>query len=245
MPKKIYAHSWLVMKDGKMSKSVGNVIYPEDLIGRYGLDVLKYYLLRTMQYSSDSVFTPEDFIDRYNYDLCNDLGNLLNRTIGMINKYYDGNITVNYKERNEVDDELELFTVNTIDEFEKNMDNFYISNALMELWKIVSRTNKYIDETTPWILAKEENSEKLKSVMYHLAENLRKIAILLIPFMPSTAENIFMQLGLNDENLKTWESLKPYDLIPENTKVVSKGEPLFMRKDRDEEIEYIKNLMKK
>jgi methionyl-tRNA synthetase len=245
MPKKIYAHSWLVMKDGKMSKSVGNVIYPEDLIERYGLDVLKYYLLRTMQYSSDSVFTPEDFIDRYNYDLCNDLGNLLNRTIGMINKYYDGNITVNYAEKNEVDDELEAFTVNAIDEFEKNMDNFYISNALMELWKIVSRTNKYIDETTPWILAKEENSEKLKSVMYHLAENLRKIAILLIPFMPSSAENIFVQLGLNDEKLKTWESLKPYDLIPENTKVVSKGEPLFMRKDRDEEIEYIKNLMKK
>jgi methionyl-tRNA synthetase len=163
----------------------------------------------------------------------------------MINKYYDGNITVNYAERNEVDDELEAFTVNAIDEFEKNMDNFYISNALMELWKIVSRTNKYIDETTPWILAKEENSEKLKSVMYHLAENLRKIAILLIPFMPSSAENIFVQLGLNDEKLKTWESLKPYDLIPENTKVVSKGEPLFMRKDRDEEIEYIKNLMKK
>ena len=245
MPKKIYAHSWLVMKDGKMSKSFGNVIYPEDLIERYGLDVLKYYLLRTMQYSSDSVFTPEDFVDRYNFDLCNDLGNLLNRTIGMINKYFEGGIPTEFSEENDVDDELQNFTKNQISEFEKNMEKFYISNSLSEIWKIIARTNKYIDETAPWILAKEESFEKLKSVMYHLAENLRKIAILLLPFMPNTAENIFSQLGLKDENLKTWDSLNSYKVIPENSKVVSKGEPLFMRKDRDEEIEYIKNLMKK
>jgi len=245
MPKKIYAHSWLVMKDGKMSKSFGNVIYPEDLISRYGVDVLKYYLLRTMQFATDSVFTPEDFVDRYNFDLCNDLGNLLNRTVGMINKYFGGNIETKFSENNDVDSEFEKFTDDTIDEFVQNMDNLYVSNALASIWKIISRTNKYIDETAPWILAKEENTEKLKSVMYHLVENLRKIAILLTPFIPQTAENILLQLGLNKEELKNWESLKQTNIIPEKTKITEKGEPLFMRKDRNEEIEYIQNLMKK
>lgn len=245
IPKKIYAHSWLVMKDGKMSKSKGNVIYPETLIERYSLDVLKYYLLRTMQFAGDSVFTPEDFVDRYNFDLCNDLGNLLNRTIGMMNKYFDGVIPTEFSEKNEVDSDLEEFTNNEINEFEKNMDELYISNALANVWKIISRTNKYIDETAPWVLAKEENNEKLKSVLYHLAENLRKIAILLKPFMEQTSENILSQLALNLDNLKTWDTLKTSNIIPQSTKVVEKGEPIFMRKDREEEIEYIKNMMKK
>ena len=245
MPKKIYAHSWLVMKDGKMSKSFGNVVYPEDLIDRYGLDALKYYLLRLMQFATDSVFTPEDFIDRYNFDLCNDLGNLLNRTIGMINKYFNGNITTEFSDNNDVDKEFEEFTNSAIDEFEKNMEDLYISNALGSIWKIISRTNKYIDETAPWVLAKEENKEKLKSAMYHLVENLRKIAILLTPFMPETAEKMFSQLGLNEEEFKCWESLRKNNIISQDKKVVDKGEPLFMRKDREEEIEYIKSLMKK
>ena len=244
LPKKIYAHSWLVMKDGKMSKSVGNVIYPEDLIEKYGLDATKYYLLRTMQYATDSVFTPEDFIDRYNFDLCNDLGNLLNRTIGMINKYFDGKVSKDYTLQNDVDKELEDFTISTIDEFISEMDNLYVSTSLASIWKIISRTNKYIDETTPWVLAKDESEEareKLKSSMYHLVENLRKIAILITPFMPETAEKIFSQLGLNEEKYKTWDSLKPYNKF--ETKVIVTGEPLFMRKDREEEIEYIKSLM--
>ena len=233
------------MKDGKMSKSVGNVIYPEDLIEKYGLDATKYYLLRTMQYATDSVFTPEDFIDRYNFDLCNDLGNLLNRTIGMINKYFSGNVSKNYKIENDVDNEFEKFTSFTIDEFIDEMESLYIANSLASIWKIVSRTNKYIDETTPWILAKEEAEEareKLKSSMYHLVENLRKIAIMLTPFIPETAEKIFSQLGLKDQKYKTWELLKSYQEF--ETKVVAQGEPLFMRKDREEEIEYIKSLMK-
>ena len=245
LPKKIYGHSWLVMKDGKMSKSVGNVIYPEDLIEKYGLDATKYYLLRTMQYANDSVFTPEDFVDRYNFDLCNDLGNLLNRTIGMINKYFDGNISKDYKIGNDVDKELEDFTASMIYEFTTEMDDLHVANALASIWKIVSRTNKYIDETTPWILAKDESDEskeKLKSSMYHLVENLRKIAILITPFMEETANKIFVQLGLTDEKYRIWDSLKPYDKF--ETKVIEAGEPLFMRKDREEEIEYIKSLMK-
>ncbi|MBR3697242.1 MAG: methionine--tRNA ligase [Clostridia bacterium] len=245
LPKKIYGHSWLVMKDGKMSKSVGNVIYPEDLIKKYGLDATRYYLLRTMQYATDSVFTPEDFIDRYNFDLCNDLGNLLNRTIGMINKYFNGYISKKYKVSNDVDIELEEFTTNTIDEFISQMDDLYVSNSLSSVWKIVSRTNKYIDETTPWILAKDESleaKEKLKSVMYHLAENLRKIAILISPFMVDTSEKIFMQLGFDNQFFKTWNFVKTY--LEFEVKVTEKGEPLFLRKDREEEIEYIKNLMK-
>ena len=125
------------------------------------------------------------------------------------------------------------------------METFYISNSLSNVWKIISRTNKYIDETAPWSLAKEENKEKLKSVMYHLAENLRKIAILLKPFMPETAEKMLSQLGLNVENLKTWETLGEKNIILQNSKVAEKGEPLFMRKDRQEEIEYIQNIMQK
>ena len=245
MPKKIYAHSWLVMKDGKMSKSKGNVIYPETLIERYGLDSLKYYLLRTMQFATDSVFTPEDFVDRYNFDLCNDLGNLLNRTISMIHKYFAGKIPTQLTQKNEVDDDLENFTMHQIDEFENNMEELYISNALSNIWKIISRTNKYIDETAPWILAKEEKQEKLASVMFHLSENLRKIAILLKPFMPKTAENMFSQLGFTTEELKTWETLKSEHSIPSDIQVIPKGEPLFMRKDRQQEIEYIQSMMQK
>ena len=136
-------------------------------------------------------------------------------------------------------------TFQQIDEFEKNMETYAISNSLASIWKLIARTNKYIDETAPWLLAKEENKEKLKSVMYHLAENLRKIAILLKPVMPETAQKMFEQLGILSENLKTWESLKEQQVIPQDTKVVSKGEPLFMRKDRQEEIEYIQSRMQK
>ena len=241
LPKKIYAHSWIVMKDGKMSKSVGNVIYPETLIERYGLDATKYYLLRLMSFDKDSMFTPEDFVERYNSDLANDLGNLLNRTIGMMNKYFDGIIPTNITINTDFDEQLEVFIKEKINSFERNMDTYHVSNALIDLWSIISRTNKYIDETSPWILVKED-TEKLKSVMFHLAETLRKIAILLKPFMYNTSISILNQLNIDEEG--TWESLLSSNIINENTKVIEKGEPLFVRLDKDEEIEYIKNKMK-
>ncbi len=247
LPKQIYAHSWVVMKDGKMSKSVGNVIYPEMLIERYGVEATKYYLLRFMSFAQDSIFTPEDFVDRFNYDLANDLGNLLNRTIGMMNKYFKGIIPTNISARTDFDDSLEEFTKNQITKIEENMDTYHVSNALVELWAIIARTNKYIDETEPWKLSKselEEDNEKLKSAMFHLAESLRKIAILLTPFMPGTSAEILKQLNISSENMN-WDLAYSYNEIKENTKVIEKGEPLFVRLDKDEEMEYIKSSMKK
>ena len=243
MPKKIYAHSWIVMKDGKMSKSVGNVIYPETLINRYGLDATKYYLLRLMSFDKDSMFTPDDFVERYNSDLANDLGNLLNRTIGMMNKYFDGYIP-NTTKHTEFDASFEEYVNDKINNFAECMDTYHVSNALIELWNIISRTNKYIDETAPWVLSKEGNTDELKTVMYYLAESLRKIAILLKPFMKNTSESILSQLNINDID-NSWDTLLNYNYFKEGTKVIEKGEPLFVRLDKEEEIEYIKEQMKK
>ena len=244
LPETIYVHNFIMMKDGKMSKSKGNVIYPEMLIDRYGLDATKYALLREMPYSQDGVFTPESFVERYNYDLCNDLSNLLNRTISMINKYFDGVIDSYNGTFNEYDKEIESFSELQIKNFEEKIDNFEIANALKEIWLLVSRTNKYIDETTPWTLAKDEKVEELKSVMYHLIESLRRIAILIYPFMKDTSINMLNQLGINDESLKTWDSLKKYDQL-KSIKVIDKGEPIFMRLNYEEEVEYIKQQMQK
>ena len=243
LPKTILVHNWIMMKDGKMSKSKGNVIYPEDLIDRYGLDPVKYFLLRELPTSQDGLFTPENFIERYNFDLCNDLSNLLNRTISMVNKYFNGVIEKYTGIVTPYDNEIEEYSVNQINNFEEKMNDYEIANALKEIWLLVSRTNKYIDETEPWTLSKNENIDSLKSVMYHLVESLRRIAILIYPFMRDTSINIMEQLGITDENLKSWDSLYKYDLL-NNIKVVEKGNPIFMRLDFDKEVEYIKEKMK-
>ena len=164
----------------------------------------------------------------------------------MINKYFDGIISSKEIVKTEYDSVLEEFTQDKIKEVEKNMDSYHISNAIAEIWSIIARTNKYIDETEPWKLSKEEESSlKLKSVMYHLVENLRKIAILIRPFMQDTSNRILSQLGIENENLKTWESLHAYKEYEDNLKVINKGEPLFIRLEKDEEIDWIKEKMKK
>ncbi|MFD3448297.1 methionine--tRNA ligase [Microbacteriaceae bacterium 4G12] len=244
LPKKVFAHGWILMKDGKMSKSKGNVVDPVTLIDRYGLDALRYYLLREVPFGSDGVFTPEGFVERINFDLANDLGNLLNRTIAMIEKYFDGEIPVYVGNVSPFDAELSTFANETVQKVEDAMENMEFSVALGAIWQLVSRTNKYIDETQPWVLAKAEaDREKLQSVMAHLAETLRQVTIMLMPFLTETPAKVFEQLGITEEKLKTWESLETFGAIPAGTKV-TKAQPLFPRLEMDVEVEYIQTKMK-
>ncbi|QPA58914.1 methionine--tRNA ligase [Lysinibacillus sphaericus] len=245
LPKKVFAHGFIMMKDGKMSKSKGNVIYPEMLIERYGLDATRYFLLRELPFGSDGVFSPESFIERTNFDLANDLGNLLNRTISMINKYFDGIIPSENLQSTEFDAALKEQAESVRIKYEESMEKMQFSVVLADLWTLVSRTNKYIDETQPWVLAKEEaDKPKLGTVMRNLAESLHQIAVMLQPFMTTTPKRMMEQLGLDDKFL-AWDTIETFgNTIPANIKVVEKGIPIFPRLESEVEIAYIREEMR-
>ena len=241
LPERLIGHGWFVMKDGKMSKSKGNVIYPEMLVEHFGLDPLRYYLMRSLPVGSDGTFTPEDYVARINYELANDLGNLLNRTVAMINKYFGGQVPAYVENVTAFDADLAKVVEENLAEYHKQMNAVDYPRALEAVWNIISRTNKYIDETAPWVLAKEDGDKKqLAAVMAHLAASLRVVAHLIQPFMMNTSNAIMEQLGLglnfDLENL----TLAGF---PENITVVAKGTPIFPRLDMDEEIAYIQSQM--
>src|SRR5690625_1927653 len=243
LPKKVFAHGWILMKDGKMSKSKGNVIDPNVLIDRYGLDALRYYLLREVPFGSDGVFTPEGFVERINFDLANYLGNLLNRTVTMISKYFDGKMQPFKTSETAYDEQLEKVMLSTVKKVEDAMDDMQFSVALASIWELINRTNKYIDETEPWKLAKDDTQkERLGNVMAHLAESLRFTAVMLQPFLTEAPQQVFLQLGIEDESLTKWSSLATVGHIEAGASI-KKGKPMFPRLEMDEEIETIKQMM--
>ena len=244
LPKQVFGHGWLLMRDGKMSKSKGNVVYPEMLVDRYGLDALRYYLMRAIPFGDDGTFTPEDFVSRVNYDLANDLGNLLNRTIAMINKYEDGHIPALHDGVTEYDDDLAALASDVLIRYQDLMDHYHFADALEEVWRLIRRANKYIDETQPWVLAKDaQQKASLDSVMAHLAESLRLIALLLEPVMTHAPREIFRQLGLDFDGELAHKLV--YGEFPADVTVVAKGKPIFPRLDFDEEVDYIKTEKKR
>lgn len=233
LPDQVFGHGWILFDDDKMSKSKGNVIYPEPLVELYGRDVLKYFVLREFNFGTDGNFSSKKFLQRLNSDLANDLGNLVSRTIAMIEKYREG-LVPQAGETQGPDEDLLKIQRECLDHVKKEMKDYTFQHVLEEIWTLIRRTNKYIDETAPWILAKEDG-KRLDTVLYRLADSLRAIACLLRPFMPETSEEIFRRLGMEAQPMTRASEANVY---PAGTKVVN-GKPLFPRLDLEKELGHL------
>lgn len=239
IPKKVFGHGWLILNGGKMSKSKGNVVDPVVLINKYGVDAVRYFLLREVPFGSDGAFSNEALITRINSDLANDLGNLVSRTVAMIQKYFDG-VIPQEREAGDIDRDLRAVVLGAKKQTEELLDQLQFSTALTEIWKAVSRTNKYIDETAPWVLARENKRPRLAQVLYNLAESIRIVSILIQPFMPETPAKIWEQLAV-PENQRDWESAGRWGVYAPSEPVRT-GEAIFPRIDMAKELEELEKI---